>query len=179
MDVQQSQVPVVNQQVSEQVSPVQPQVAQQPSQPQVPPMISSSRKGVWWGIVIVLFLCIGGAAAAYGFLPKNELVIEDQAPGRVVRVQKALLRKEGFVVIFSVSVMDGVHATAATPLLAPEEYLKFDIPLQADPEDMRSGDQLFGILYIDVDGNGSLDPDIDMPMKNVFGLPTRVNFRVM
>ena len=132
---------------------------------------------VFWWIVGIVFFIILTVVSVYFLYPREVVVISYQNPGRIVHVDRVLMTRPGNLIVFYVST-EGIDEIADTPLLDPEDYREFDVPLKPDMPDLASGDQLSGVLYEDTDSNLIINTRVDKPIRDLLGRQIRVSFSV-
>ncbi len=137
-----------------------------------------AQKTTWFipiGIASVFLVLLAGWFMATA---RSSVRIQDQKPGRTIRVAELSLARPGWLVVNRVNLTGGDDEIAATPRLTPEQYREFDISLKDGMPDLATGDFLFAVLYEDRDGNKLLDTLVDRPMNNRWGRPIRILLRV-
>ena len=133
------------------------------------------------GIVVVVLAIVG----IYLLLPRNSIVIKDQALDKTIYIERLHLKQSGTLLIRKVSAIGGVYTIASSSFLPPEDYRKFRLPIweQIGPleslDSLESGDQLYATIYEDVDGDKSVNHVVDSPIKDIFGREVRVDFRIL
>lgn len=173
-----------------QQTPASPVATQQPpisTPPPVPPPVlpmdsapihSSKRWYIFWWTLATFFLLFIGVFAVYLIYPRGDLIVADQVPGRTIHVNRVFMTRVGWLIIFHVSIEDGINEIAVTTILDPEDYREFDLLLKPEMPDLAPGDQLSGVLYEDTDGDQNINTRFDKPMRDMFGRQIRVSFRV-
>ncbi len=180
MDVQQVSPPQTTQ-LPQQSMPT-PTQAVPPTIPTMPtaPQPRKDSTVFWWvcGIVIMLVCVVAGI---YFFSSKNQIVIEDQMPGRSIFVKRLTLKTPAFLVVNRISAELGSEFLVATRYLRPEEYFGFTITIRADEiNDLAPGEQLRAVLYTeDVNRSELYEEDVDSGIiRDIFGRPVQANFHV-
>jgi hypothetical protein len=147
--------------------------------PNVPPPVSVSQKMPLWGWVTVV---IGGLMvivfSVYLLLPKNKIAISNPVANPLLHVDQLVLRKPGFLVLLLSSPVKGRGVIRYTPYLLPDTYNGFDVTLN-ESELIEVGDSAYATIYEDTDNSEDFDENIDQEMRDMFGRPTRVNFKIL
>jgi hypothetical protein len=137
-------------------------------------------------IIIIALVVLGGYAlvtsrgdrvATEGDMPgtsdlfraeDNAIVVTEQRPGAMVTAAVVYLAAPGFVVIHEDEDGEAGTILGASPVLTAGESTGVEIVLARASVD---GERLHAMLHSDIDGNGSFDSAVDLPVESKLGGP--------
>jgi hypothetical protein len=147
----------------------------------VPPQSSSKKPNT----VTLMFIGAGLAftvimAILYLFwFPNDRLIIDNQKPDNKIYVRQLKISKLGILVAKKIVANDGNQPVIAkTSFLNPEDYREFSVPLVDETTQMSPGDEYVAMVYSDTNDDGIFNPDVDKPMKDMFGRTVRRTFMI-
>lgn len=155
------------------------------TQPQTPVAVEKekSSSGFLIAIAIFLFIILVTSGGAFWYLtgfPPDPLVIPTQPLGEAILVDKLIMKKPGFLIIYTRgSLGEAISPIVGVPYIEKGTYSFFEIGL-VSPEfrpEIQAGDLLKARIILDSNGNKEYE-DIDPPYRDPLGNIVEVDFRI-
>ena len=114
---------------------------------------------------------------AYFFIPKNVLTVSNQPNGTAIRITRASLAKDGFVIMEKKDEASELFTPLGeSDLLQKGTYTNIHIKFMNRESSAKSGEQVYVTLYTDT-GDKSYS-SLDFPVRTLLGKPLRKRIRL-